>query len=42
MLKRLTHTGSTLRSRAVAEKAAIAAALEDKVCRSSPRAAAGR
>lgn len=31
MLKRLTHTGSTLRSRPVADKAAIAAALEAKV-----------
>jgi NADPH2:quinone reductase len=31
MLKRLTHTGSTLRSRSVAEKAAIARALEDRV-----------
>jgi NADPH2:quinone reductase len=31
MLKRLTHTGSTLRSRTVAEKAAIAQALEAKV-----------
>lgn len=31
MLKRLTHTGSTLRSRSVAEKAAIAQALEEKV-----------
>lgn len=31
MLKRLTHTGSTLRSRPVAEKALIAAALEEKV-----------
>jgi NADPH2:quinone reductase len=31
MLKRLTHTGSTLRSRTVAEKASIARALEDKV-----------
>ena len=31
MLKRLTHTGSTLRSRPVAEKAAIARALEEKV-----------
>jgi NADPH2:quinone reductase len=31
MLKRLTHTGSTLRSRAVAEKAALARALEAKV-----------
>jgi NADPH2:quinone reductase len=31
MLKRLTHTGSTLRSRSVAEKAAIAQALEARV-----------
>jgi putative PIG3 family NAD(P)H quinone oxidoreductase len=31
MLKQLTHTGSTLRSRSVAEKAAIARALEDSV-----------
>src|SRR4051794_1802552 len=31
MLKRLTHTGSTLRSRTVAEKASIAEALEAKV-----------
>jgi NADPH2:quinone reductase len=31
MLKRLTHTGSTLRPRPVAEKAAIARALADKV-----------
>ena len=31
MLKRLTHTGSTLRSRTVTEKAAIARALEEKV-----------
>src|SRR5918993_913126 len=31
MLKRLTHTGSTLRSRPVAEKAAIARALEERV-----------
>lgn len=31
MLKKLTHTGSTLRSRSVAEKASIARALEDKV-----------
>jgi NADPH2:quinone reductase len=30
MLKRLTHTGSTLRARSVADKAAIARALEDK------------
>ncbi|WP_353182586.1 NAD(P)H-quinone oxidoreductase [Bosea sp. (in: a-proteobacteria)] len=31
MLKRLTHTGSTLRPRTVAEKAAIAAELHEKV-----------
>ncbi|HEY8384516.1 MAG TPA: NAD(P)H-quinone oxidoreductase [Microvirga sp.] len=31
MLKRLTHTGSTLRSRSVAEKAAIARALAERV-----------
>ena len=31
MLKRLTHTGSTLRPRTVAEKAAIAAELREKV-----------
>src|SRR5262249_9002213 len=31
MLKRLTHTGSTLRSRTVAEKAGIARALEENV-----------
>ncbi|SCZ03284.1 putative NAD(P)H quinone oxidoreductase, PIG3 family [Microvirga guangxiensis] len=31
MLKRLTHTGSTLRSRSVAEKAAIAQGLETQV-----------
>jgi NADPH2:quinone reductase len=31
MMKRLTHTGSTLRARSVAEKAAIAKALEAKV-----------
>jgi NADPH2:quinone reductase len=31
MLKRLTHTGSTLRPRTIAEKAAIARELEDKV-----------
>jgi NADPH:quinone reductase len=31
MVKRLTHTGSTLRPRATAEKAVIARALEDKV-----------
>jgi NADPH:quinone reductase len=30
MLKRLTHTGSTLRARAVADKAAIARAVEEK------------
>lgn len=39
MLKRLTHTGSTLRSRSVAEKAEIARALSDKVW---PLLAAGR
>jgi NADPH2:quinone reductase len=31
MLKRLHHTGSTLRSRSVADKGAIARAVEDKV-----------
>jgi NADPH2:quinone reductase len=31
MIKRLTHTGSTLRPRSVAEKASIARALEEKV-----------
>ncbi|UZF90216.1 NAD(P)H-quinone oxidoreductase [Bosea sp. NBC_00550] len=31
MLKRLTHTGSTLRPRTIAEKAAIAAELQEKV-----------
>ena len=31
MLKRLTHTGSTLRSRSVAEKASIARALEEQI-----------
>jgi NADPH2:quinone reductase len=31
MLKRLTHTGSTLRARSVQEKAAIARAIEQKV-----------
>ena len=31
MLKRLTHTGSTLRPRTIAEKAAIARELEEKV-----------
>jgi NADPH:quinone reductase len=31
MMKRLTHTGSTLRARSVAEKAAIARAVEDEV-----------
>ncbi len=39
MLKRLTHTGSTLRARAVADKAAIARAVEDKVL---PLIGAGR
>ena len=39
MLKRLHHTGSTLRSRGVAEKAAIAAAVERNVW---PLLAAGK
>ena len=39
MVKRLTHTGSTLRPRSVADKAAIARAIEDKVW---PLVAAGR
>jgi len=39
MLKRLTHTGSTLRARAIADKAAIARAIETKVL---PLIAAGR
>jgi NADPH2:quinone reductase len=39
MLKRLTHTGSTLRARAVPEKAAIARAIEQKVW---PLIAAGK
>ena len=39
MLKRLHHTGSTLRSRSVADKAAIAAAVERKVW---PLIAAGK
>jgi NADPH2:quinone reductase len=39
MMKRLTHTGSTLRPRTIAEKAAIARELEDKVW---PLLAAGR
>ena len=39
MLKRLTHTGSTLRSRPVAEKAALAAAIVEKVF---PLIAAGK
>ncbi len=39
MLKRLTHTGSTLRARSIADKAAIACAVEDKVL---PLIAAGR
>jgi len=39
MLKRLTHTGSTLRSRSVADKAAIARAVEERVW---PLVAAGR
>jgi len=39
MLKRLTHTGSTLRARAIADKAGIARAIETKVL---PLIAAGR
>jgi NADPH:quinone reductase-like Zn-dependent oxidoreductase len=39
MLKRLTHTGSTLRARAVADKAAIAAAFDKNVL---PLLASGR
>jgi NADPH:quinone reductase-like Zn-dependent oxidoreductase len=39
MLKRLHHTGSTLRSRAVADKGAIARAVEDNVL---PMIAAGK
>jgi NADPH2:quinone reductase len=39
MLKRLTHTGSTLRARAVAEKAAIARAVENNAL---PLIASGR
>jgi NADPH2:quinone reductase len=39
MLKRLTHTGSTLRARSVADKGAIAAAVTDKVL---PLVAGGR
>jgi NADPH2:quinone reductase len=39
MLKRLTHTGSTLRARAVADKGAIARAVEENVL---PLIAAGR
>ena len=39
LLKRLTHTGSTLRSRTVADKAAIARAVEQNAW---PLIAAGR
>jgi len=39
MLKRLTHTGSTLRARSTADKAAIARAVEDQVL---PLVAAGK
>ncbi|PWB63873.1 MAG: NAD(P)H-quinone oxidoreductase [Bradyrhizobiaceae bacterium] len=39
MLKRLTHTGSTLRARSIADKAAIARAVEEKVW---PLVAAGK
>jgi NADPH2:quinone reductase len=42
MLKRLTHTGSTLRARAVADKAAIAQAMEKTCCRSLPPGASNR
>ena len=39
MLKRLTHTGSTLRARSVADKGAIARAVEEQVL---PLIAAGK
>src|SRR6185437_13467357 len=39
MLKRLTHTGSTLRARSVADKGVIASAVRDKVL---PLIASGR
>ena len=39
MLKRLTHTGSTLRARSTADKGAIARAVEEHVL---PLIAAGR
>jgi NADPH2:quinone reductase len=39
MLKRLTHTGSTLRARSVADKGAVARSVEDKVL---PLVASGR
>jgi NADPH2:quinone reductase len=39
MLKRLTHTGSTLRARSIADKGAIARAVEEHVL---PLIAAGR
>ena len=39
MLKRLTHTGSTLRARSVADKGAIARAVEERVL---PLIAAGK
>jgi NADPH2:quinone reductase len=39
MLKRLTHTGSTLRARAIADKAAIARAVEERLL---PLIAAGK
>jgi NADPH2:quinone reductase len=39
MLKRLTHTGSTLRARSVADKGQIARAVEEQVL---PHLAAGR
>jgi NADPH:quinone reductase len=39
MLKRLTHTGSTLRARSIPDKAAIARAVEERVL---PLIAAGQ
>jgi NADPH2:quinone reductase len=39
MLKRLTHTGSTLRARSITDKGAIARAVEERVL---PLIAAGR
>jgi len=42
MLKRLTHTGSTLRARAVADKAAMPPRLIRMCCRCLPRAGSNR